>query len=207
MVGSTDKGINGYMPTYESLARTIRPDAAICELGVYHGGSLALWQKMFPSYAVIVGVDVAHDAIWPPGTVKIVANQQDPTLPNQLLATLASEALGHIGFDLIIDDASHQGHETYKSFKHLWPLVVPGGYYVIEDWAVGFPQWTRYDDSMLAMAMGLLNELSDPRGPVHFITYQYGLIVIRKKDEAEQSVKWGEISGQAAEPGRLIIKP
>lgn len=181
----TDKDASGYVPTYVGLAQTMRPDAAICELGVYEGGSLAMWQEMFPDAAVVVGVDINSTAKWPPGTVKVVADQQDPTLPDQLLAILASETLGHGGkFDLIVDDASHQGQRTYKSFQHLWKLVAPGGFYVIEDWCVWNGHHGNYDDSMLALAQMLPSMFDTPETSFHFVTLQYGLIVIRKKEAA-----------------------
>lgn len=179
----TDKGENGYVPTYEALARTLPQDVAICELGVYQGGSLLMWQAMFPQASVIVGVDINPTSNWPQGTVKVLADQQDPTLPNQLQFILGSEALGKTHYDLIVDDASHEGHPTYKSLQHLWQLVAPGGYYVIEDWCVGFDTFPAHDDSMLSLAMMLLNMFDTPETDVHFITYSYGLIVIRKKGE------------------------
>jgi hypothetical protein len=39
--------------------------------------------------------------------------------------------------DAIIDDASHFYHETRTTFEALFPLVRPGGCYIIEDWAWG----------------------------------------------------------------------
>lgn len=196
----TDKGASGYVSTYEGLARTLPADSAICELGVYRGGSLAMWQTMFPQASVIVGVDIDPNASWPPGTVKIVADQQDPTLPAQLSVVLATEALGHSGYNLIVDDASHLGHETFKSFQHLWGMVVPGGYYVIEDWCVGFDTYPQYDQSMVSLAMTLINLFEDPRTDVHFLTYRYGMIIVRKK-VPEILIKQG---GNGAAPGGLI---
>lgn len=180
----TDKGENGYVPTYKGLAMTMRQDPAICEIGVFQGGSLVLWQDLFPNAAVIVGVDREAGSLWPPGTVKVVEDQQSPTLPDQLLAVLASEAPGHRYYDLIVDDASHEGQLTYKTLQHLWELVAPGGYYVIEDWCV----WNghhgdRWDQSMLNVAMMLLKFFDAPDTEIHFVTYQYGMIIIRKKGE------------------------
>lgn len=177
----TDKDLSGYVPTYQGLASTLRPDPAICELGVYRGGSLAFWQELFPNAAVIVGVDIDPNATWPPGTVKIVEDQQSPILAQRLGATLMPMMRTH--FDLIVDDASHLGHHTYKSLQHLWSLVAPGGYYVIEDWCVGFDTYPEYDNSMQTMAMMLIKMFDNPETNVHFVSYQYGLIVIRKKDE------------------------
>lgn len=179
----TDKGESGYVPTYKALAQTLPRDPAICELGVYQGGSLELWQTMWPAASVIVGVDLNPNSVWPPGTVKVVADQQKPGLANLLIHTLASEALGKQGYDLIIDDASHQGHSTYKTFQHLWKLVTPGGYYVIEDWCVWNGHHGNFDDSMLNMAMMLLKGFDTPETTVHFVTYSYGMIIIRKRGE------------------------
>jgi hypothetical protein len=36
-------------------------------------------------------------------------------------------------FDLVIDDGGHAQHQIYNSFVALWPHVVPGGIYFIED--------------------------------------------------------------------------
>jgi hypothetical protein len=177
----TDKFESGYIPTYEALSRTMPPDPAICELGVFRGGSLELWQTLFPNASVIVGVDINPGATWPKGTVKVVADQQSPTLVSLLDEILAKEVGIGRKFNLIVDDASHLGHQTYRAFNNLWPLVAPGGYYVIEDWCVGFDTYPQYDDSMLSMAMSLLNRFSSPDTDLHFVTYQYGMIVLRKK--------------------------
>ena len=37
--------------------------------------------------------------------------------------------------DLVVDDASHTYEETKASFEFLFPLLRPGGIYVIEDWS------------------------------------------------------------------------
>ena len=43
------------------------------------------------------------------------------------------------GFDIIIDDASHIGEFTKRSFWYLFDHhLKPGGLYVIEDWLTGY---------------------------------------------------------------------
>jgi hypothetical protein len=37
--------------------------------------------------------------------------------------------------DLVVDDASHTYEQTKTSFEFLFPLLQPGGVYVIEDWS------------------------------------------------------------------------
>jgi hypothetical protein len=44
--------------------------------------------------------------------------------------------------DLVIDDASHLYWLTRASFEALFPLLMPGGLYIIEDWA-----WDHWPDS------------------------------------------------------------
>lgn len=43
--------------------------------------------------------------------------------------------------DLVVDDASHFYEQTKTSFQTLFPLVRPGGMYIIEDWG-----WSFQDD-------------------------------------------------------------
>jgi hypothetical protein len=172
-MADTDKGINGYLPTYRYIVKEIPPASFICELGVLDGGSLELWQRMFPYAQVIVGVDVNPHATWPDGTVQVVLDQASTSLPDVLREISPA-------YDLIVDDASHDGRLTRSSFDNLWPLVAPGGFYVIEDWGVGFPRFVGFDDSMLRFAQSLLGRLEDPHSDVVSITYSNGLITVRK---------------------------
>jgi hypothetical protein len=44
--------------------------------------------------------------------------------------------------DLVIDDASHLYEATKASFEILFPLIEPGGLYIIEDWA--WAHWREF---------------------------------------------------------------
>jgi len=195
MSASTDKGMNGYMPLYHDIVDYLGPAARVVELGVYQGGSLKLWQQLFPESPAIVGVDNDTTARWPPGTVRVLADQADPELRHQLSA-ISPE------YDLIVDDASHLGQLTYQSFANLWPLIRPGGLYVIEDWQVGFPDWTGHDDSMRTMARNLLDLLAQPMAETRHINYSHGQIVIQRKTDEELAQVWHPWR----EPGRYILR-
>jgi hypothetical protein len=167
----TDKVSHGYLPSYEAIATRTPSPAAVCEVGVWRGGSLRLWSHLFPG-SVVVGVDRDPTATWPDGTVRVVAEQDDPALPGRLAAIAPA-------YDLIVEDASHQGALSWATFGLLWPLVAPGGTYALEDWMVGLPSWQGFDDSMLACAQSLLRHLH--RGSdVDAIEYRYGLALVRK---------------------------
>ena len=119
-------------------------------------------------------MDVSPDAIWPPGTVRVVAGQDDPALPGLLM--------GHAPeWDLIVDDASHDGALTAATFGLLWPLIRPGGWYVIEDWQVALPgPWiTQFGTSMLGMVQNLLTRLTKD-SDVDSVLCRYGMAIVRK---------------------------
>jgi hypothetical protein len=173
---ATDKISHGYLPTYTHIARTLGPAARICELGVWNGGSLDMWRSLFPE-ATIAGVDNDPEAYWPDDAIKIAMNQDDPGL-----ARVLDSHEG--GWDLIVDDASHDGKLTRAALDNLWPLVSPGGFYVIEDWFTGFDCFPDYDEGMLELARSLVDRL-DPHYPggrdLESIEYRHGMAIMRKK--------------------------
>jgi hypothetical protein len=170
----TDKVQQGYLPTYHYIADQLGPSARICEVGVLAGGSLATWQELFPQ-GTVAGVDNDPDARWPEGTRKIVMNQDDPGLPAALDAWEAE-------WDLIVDDASHDGRLTAATLDLLWPLVSPGGYYVIEDWFTGFADYRGACKSpeMLTLVQSLLERMHW-NTDTESVSYRYGMAIIRKK--------------------------
>lgn len=168
----TDKIAHGYMPAYHRIAAVLGPAARVCEIGVFFGGSLATWQVIFPD-GLVAGVDNYDGALWPDGTIAIAASQDDPGLP-ALLREHSPQ------WDLIIDDASHDGKLTAATLDLLWPLVAPGGFYVIEDWFTGYDDFPGYDDSMLRLAESLLQRLRE-NTDTEDITYRHGMAILRKK--------------------------
>jgi len=168
---ATDKTGHGYLPAYLRIAAALGPAANVCEVGVEHGHGLDMFQALFPA-GLICGVDANGGARWPDGTITVICDQDSDTLPGKL----AQHAQA---WDLIVDDASHDGTLTTATLRLLWPLLAPGGYYVIEDWMTGLG-WPGWDDSMLTCVQGLLPLLTRD-GDVEDITCRYGLAVLRKK--------------------------
>ncbi|MBX9941273.1 MAG: class I SAM-dependent methyltransferase [Candidatus Obscuribacterales bacterium] len=120
----------------------------ILELGLYDGGSLVLWHWLFQPEK-IVGVDIVSS-----GDSKYFRQYKDEHQLKDKLKTYwgvdqkDGEALRQIvaenfktDLDLIIDDASHYYEETKASFETLYPLLKPGGLYIIEDW-----QWSHWQE-------------------------------------------------------------
>lgn len=155
----TDKFQHGYYLTYKRLAGEIGPAGRVLEVGVELGGSLLMWQELFPD-GLVVGVDHNEYATWPAGTVKVVSGQDDPRLPAR------ARDISPEGYDLIVDDASHVGHLSKATYELLWSLVRPGRWYVMEDWAVGYlPGYVdHHGTGMLRFAESFLPKLG--REPV-----------------------------------------
>jgi hypothetical protein len=176
---ATDKVRHGYFRAYQQIAAAAGPAGRVCEVGVWRGGSLKLWQALFPE-GLVAGVDVDRFAAWPSGTVAICAEQDDPTLPDQL------RAVSPEGWDLIVDDASHDGKLTRATFDLLWPLIRPGGHYVVEDWSkgLGVGPWWSDDTSMLECAASFLPLLDSRDCDPDFITYRHGLVILHRKAAA-----------------------
>lgn len=118
--------------------RSLQPRApqTILELGMFEGGSLVLFDKLYRPEK-LVGVDIRDEI---PALEEYRKDkdhirtlhrlsQDDATLPDLLQAEFPD------GIDLIVDDASHQYALTRAAFHLCFPLLKPGGLYVVEDWA------------------------------------------------------------------------
>lgn len=129
----TDKVSSGYLPQYDRYLNSIRHSAnSVLEIGIgghdklYSGGySLLMWRDYF-SRAVIHGFDLVDKSHL--NSHRIQTHICDQGSPESLKK--ASEGLT---FDLIVDDGSHFVDHQIISFDSLFPLLNPGGFYIIED--------------------------------------------------------------------------
>ncbi len=120
----------------------------IFELGIWEGGSIPFWfecfqpeklvsinlreeqlSEYFRRYVRSRGLENRIKTYWD-------VNQADRSTLREIVS---EEFQGPL--DLIIDDASHQYHPTKASFETLFPLLRPGGLYIIEDWS-----WSHLED-------------------------------------------------------------
>lgn len=120
---ATDKLLHGYAPYYaRHLSHLASRSCIVVELGVYQGASLLAWADWLP-LAYVIGIDTAE---LPPDISDhpaIAYHQADVTSPVPDLPAP----------DAVIDDASHDPVQVEASFNWLWPVLQPGGWYVIED--------------------------------------------------------------------------
>jgi hypothetical protein len=132
----TDKTTNDYLERYDTILEPfIDKKIVLLELGVLKGGSLLLWSDYFP-FSTIVGIDIHPPKNFKPTErIHVFEGSQTDT---QFLSTVAKKAAPS-GFDIIIDDASHNGEMTKIAFWHLFENhLKPGGLYIVEDWGTGY---------------------------------------------------------------------
>jgi hypothetical protein len=118
-----------YFPAYERhfgpwRGRTL----TFLEIGVSHGGSLAMWRRFFGPLATVVGLDIdpkcrAHEEN---GVFVRIGDQSDP-------AFLAG-VMGEFGVpDVVLDDGSHQMAHVRATFEAIYPRMPKNAVYVVED--------------------------------------------------------------------------
>ena len=124
-----------FLQFYRGLQR--RQPKNILEIGMFEGGSLVLFDKLYDP-TKLVGVDIRKKPIEPLERYResrkhilplYGQSQDDPKLSDILKREFPN------GLDLIVDDASHHYELTRASFDMCFPLLKPGGLYVIEDWS------------------------------------------------------------------------
>ena len=130
---STDKiTAHKYGYLYEELFYPIRDTVtSVLEIGVAQGGSVRAWRDYFPN-ATIYAVDKSFAAIQ-------YIEDEDRIVP---IHSDIKDFLMTAPLDIVIDDGSHLWQDIGSAFSLLWPLLNPGGYYIIEDVAQSPDIWS-----------------------------------------------------------------
>ena len=127
-----------YVDIYHSLFHDRRNRVLnLTEIGVSTGQSVAMWTDYF-EHANIWGFDpllgdrrnrgVLSHFKGEPRVHLFASDAYNPNAPN-------AHGLVPGSMDIVIDDAWHYPNPAQRLIEIWWPLVKPGGYYVIEDMA------------------------------------------------------------------------
>jgi hypothetical protein len=182
-----------YLRHYEAALEEFRHlPINVLEIGVAGGPSMRIW-KWFFSKAQITGIDI--DPVCRKHAeerVRIeIGSQIDPAFLDQVCAEAPPT--------VIVDDGSHIMAHMIFSFEHLFPKLMPGGVYIIEDFANfagaatakqgdSEPNAPRYfmDVAFRCFSRGQVD--AAPPVPVHIadmvdsITFIGQALLMRKKD-------------------------
>ena len=155
---SSDKWAS-YLQTYERLFGAFR-DARInvVEIGVQNGGSLEVLAQYFPNAASIIGCDInplCENLEYADARISVIVG--DVSSP-EVYSRIAIKAKP---IDLMIDDGSHTSPDVIAAFINYFPLVRPGGLYLIEDTHTLY--WEKWDGGVLreSSAQQLFKLLTD----------------------------------------------
>jgi hypothetical protein len=180
----------------EAFANFRDQNINVIEIGVSGGSSLQTWSTYFGS-ATLVGIDIEPTCKrFERGPMKVRIGSQDD---EAFLKSVSNEFPPTI----VIDDGSHAAQHIIKSFEVLFPLILPGGVYAIEDLAfhfaaqgeevipvthgVGIPVFAYFMRFMAAKAAhvsfleGASPELNKIYSEIDQITIAGGLLFIRKR--------------------------
>ncbi|MGD0025113.1 MAG: hypothetical protein ABSC37_10905 [Xanthobacteraceae bacterium] len=145
----TDKwGPHFYTPVYHGLFSKLRDrPIRLLEIGVggydfktVGGASLAMWADYFLS-GQITGIDIAEKRLALNPRVKLFrGSQEDPVFLKRVCDERGP-------FDIMIDDGDHVPKHVVSSFHALFPSLVDGGLYLIEDVQTAF--WPHFGGSIL----------------------------------------------------------
>jgi hypothetical protein len=127
---SSDKW-GSYLKFYDELFGPVRDrPISLLEIGVQNGGSLETWASYFRNAKAIVGCDIdprCGALQYDDARISVVVGDVNHSRTFEAICNLCRH------FDIVIDDGSHYPKAITDAFVAYFPLVNPGGMYIIED--------------------------------------------------------------------------
>jgi hypothetical protein len=118
-----------YFEMYERhLSRFVNSEVAICEIGIYSGGSLQMWKRYFGERCCVYGVDIEPACKSYEGNdVRVfIGDQADRLFWQKFRREVPS-------LDILIDDGGHEPAQQIVTLEETLPYLNPGGVYICED--------------------------------------------------------------------------
>jgi len=203
-----------FLRHYERELAQFRDQAInVVEIGVAGGASLLTWQRFF-SVAKIVGIDIN------PNCKRLQVGRATVEIGSQADPYFLDEICRKYPPTIVIDDGSHMADHIRFTFEHVFPLLPPGGCYIIEDLHFHFnppraeawrgtadlaPQEYLAELANRVLAAGYATNLKSAVGSgfaefIDRITYLPRAVVIWKKTEtdfAAQVDRWENLAKQS----------
>lgn len=144
-----------YLEAYEQHCGDMQVEKML-EIGISYGGSAKMWQAYYP------GVKYYAIDLKPP------AEKHNVQLEHLFLGSQSNQKLLEtvvetvVFLDLVIDDGSHKPPDQKATMNALFPIVRPGGWYIVEDLHTSY--WPQYkggyrNGNMIDFLKGLADNL------------------------------------------------
>lgn len=118
-----------YFEVYDLYFKRFRnKNIVFCEVGVFKGGSLQMWQNYFGENAQIIGVDVDEKCKkYEERNVSIeIGDQADPAFWSYFKKKYPK-------VDVLLDDGGHMMNQQIVTFENMFPHISKNGIYMCED--------------------------------------------------------------------------
>jgi SAM-dependent methyltransferase len=129
-----------YFEVYDRHFRKFRgQEVNILEIGVYSGGSLAMWRDYFGPKCRVYGVDIDQRCKkLESESVKVfIGDQGDREFWKRFKAEVPT-------IDILIDDGGHQTYQQIVTFEEMLSHLQPGGVFLCEDLTGEFSGFVSY---------------------------------------------------------------
>jgi hypothetical protein len=130
-VGKVSDKWESYLGYYNTLFSPLRRQPiSLLEIGVQNGGSLETWSEYFECGRLFVGCDINPKCAslkYDDPRISVIVGDANAAPGFQAIRNISPD------FDIVIDDGSHISMDVLNSFINYFPMVKPGGLYVVED--------------------------------------------------------------------------
>lgn len=120
-----------YLTCYDKLFHDLKTKPInILEVGIRNGGSLETWAEYFKNAINIIGCDIdsrCNLLTYSDNRIKVIV---DDVKSNNTYSKINSFCSN---LDIVIDDGSHNSIDILETFVNYFPMLNPGGIFVIED--------------------------------------------------------------------------
>lgn len=210
-----------YFEVYDRYCSRYRgTDVHFMEIGVYHGGSLAMWKDYFGPKAKIFGVDIMPDcAQFADEQVEvIIGDQADRAFLRKLTQQVPR-------IDVLLDDGGHTMEQQINTFEVMYPHVAADGIYICEDLSTSYSKrygggyrnpgsFIEYSKSFIDVINGWHSQEVEKLGREELMRSTWGLhfytsmLVVEKRPiEPPEALEVGEPVIQEIPPHPLRPKP
>lgn len=120
-----------YLSSYDNLFYDFKnKHLNLLEVGVRNGGSLETWAEYFKNAKNIIGCDIdprCKNLTYDDERVKVIVEDIKSKNTYEKINSYCDT------LDIIIDDGSHNSIDILETFVNYFPMLNPGGVFVVED--------------------------------------------------------------------------